>query len=53
MTSAPESNKKVSVAELLGKDAENPLTYKAKVPASRLHLPGAALVDRVWVYSDR
>ena len=42
-----------NVAELLGKDAENLLAYKAKVPASRLHLPGPDFVDRVWIQSDR
>jgi class I fructose-bisphosphate aldolase len=41
------------IAELLGKDAENLLAYKAKVPASRLHLPGPDFVDRVWIPSDR
>lgn len=39
MSSVVEAPKKSSIAELLGKDAENLLTYKAKVPASRLHLP--------------
>jgi class I fructose-bisphosphate aldolase len=29
------------------------LTYKAKVPASGLHLPGPDFLDRVWVGSDR
>jgi class I fructose-bisphosphate aldolase len=41
------------IAELLGKDAENLLAYKAKVPATRLHLPGPDFVDRVWIPSDR
>jgi class I fructose-bisphosphate aldolase len=41
------------ITELLGKDAENLLAYKAKVPASRLHLPGPDFVDRVWIPSDR
>ncbi|MBL0059474.1 MAG: class I fructose-bisphosphate aldolase [Elusimicrobia bacterium] len=53
MTTVADTSKKSSIAELLGKDAENLLTYKAKVPASRLHLPGQDHVDRVWVYSDR
>ena len=53
MSSVVEAPKKSSIAELLGKDAENLLTYKAKVPASRLHLPGADYVDRVWTASDR
>ncbi|HMZ26877.1 MAG TPA: class I fructose-bisphosphate aldolase [Elusimicrobiota bacterium] len=38
---------------MLGKDAETLLTYKAKVPASRLHLPGPDFVDRVFAQSDR
>jgi class I fructose-bisphosphate aldolase len=40
-------------AELLGKDADTLLTYKAKVPAATLHLPGPDYVDRVWSASDR
>ncbi len=39
--------------ELLGKDAENLLTYKAKVPAARLHLPSADYVSGVYGISDR
>ncbi|HRY29479.1 MAG TPA: class I fructose-bisphosphate aldolase [Elusimicrobiota bacterium] len=41
------------IVELLGKDAENLLKYKAKVPAANLHLPGPDFVDRVWALSDR
>jgi len=44
-------NKKL--ADLLGADAENLLSHKAKVPASRLHLPGPDYVDRVYGLSDR
>lgn len=43
----------IDVESILGKDAKNLLTYKAKVPASRLHLPGPDFVDRVWALSDR
>ena len=39
--------------ELLGKDVENLLTYKAKVPAARLHLPSADYVSGVYGISDR
>ena len=53
MNPVAEMTKKNSVAELLGKDAETLLTYKAKVPAGRLHLPGPDHVDRVWASSDR
>jgi class I fructose-bisphosphate aldolase len=41
------------IAELLGKDADSLLNHKAKVPASRLHLPGPDFVERVWMQSDR
>ena len=42
-----------SIESLLGKEAEDLLTYKAKVSSSLLHLPGADFVDRVWLNSDR
>ncbi len=41
------------IAELLGKDAETLLSYKAKVASSRLHLPGPDFVDRIFTLSDR
>lgn len=41
------------LTELLGSDAENLLTHKAKVSADTLHLPGSDTVDRVWSVSDR
>ena len=41
------------IADLLGKDAENLLSYKAKVASSRLHLPGPDFVDRIFALSDR
>jgi class I fructose-bisphosphate aldolase len=40
-------------ADLLGKDAESLLAYKAKVSASMLHLPGPDFVDRIFALSDR
>ncbi|MEQ1566544.1 MAG: class I fructose-bisphosphate aldolase [Myxococcota bacterium] len=40
------------IAELLGNDASM-LEYRAKVPSSKLHLPGPDFVDRVFVPSDR
>jgi class I fructose-bisphosphate aldolase len=43
----------IDVESILGKDAKDLLTHKAKVPASRLHLPGPDFVDRVWALSDR
>jgi fructose-bisphosphate aldolase, class I len=42
-----------SIESLLGKEAEDLLTYKAKVSQDLLHLPGADFVDRVWLNSDR
>lgn len=41
------------IESLLGQEAEELLTYKAKVPKDLLHLPGPDFVDRVWVNSDR
>ncbi|MBD2603248.1 class I fructose-bisphosphate aldolase [Scytonema hofmannii FACHB-248] len=42
-----------SIESLLGKEAENLLTFKAKVSSDLLHLPGPDFVDRVWINSDR
>ncbi|WP_315790854.1 class I fructose-bisphosphate aldolase [Fischerella sp. JS2] len=42
-----------SIESLLGEEAEDLLTYKAKVAKDLLHLPGPDFVDRVWVNSDR
>ncbi len=44
---------KSNIKELLGKDAENLLTYKAKVPASRIHLPSPDSVAESYGGSDR
>ena len=42
-----------TIRKTLGSDAEDLLSYKAKVPSNQLHLPGPDFVDRVWVGSDR
>jgi fructose-bisphosphate aldolase, class I len=42
-----------SIESLLGKEAEDLLTFKAKVSSDLLHLPGSDFVDRVWINSDR
>lgn len=42
-----------SIESLLGKEAEDLLTYKAKVSQDLLHLPGSDFIDRVWINSDR
>ncbi len=42
-----------SLESLLGKEAEELLTYKAKVSQDLLHLPGSDFIDRVWLNSDR
>jgi class I fructose-bisphosphate aldolase len=39
--------------ELLGKEADELLNYKAKFPKEKLHLPGPDFVDRVVAQSDR
>ncbi len=41
------------IRELLGKDADNLLNYKAKFPKDELNLPGPDFVDRVVSQSDR
>src|SRR4051794_8894184 len=42
-----------NIRELLGQDGESLLSYKAKVPAESLHLPGPDFVDRIYAASDR
>jgi fructose-bisphosphate aldolase, class I len=42
-----------NLKQLLGNDAENLLSYRAKVPAGRLLLPGPDYVDRAYALSDR
>ncbi|MEH2317071.1 class I fructose-bisphosphate aldolase [Nostoc sp.] len=49
-TTLKEAN---SIESLLGKEAEDLLTYKAKVSQDLLHLPGPDFVDRIWLNSDR
>ncbi len=41
------------IQELLGKEAEDLLSYKAKFPKEQLILPGPDFVDRVHLQSDR
>ncbi|MEH2050302.1 class I fructose-bisphosphate aldolase [Nostoc sp.] len=49
-TTLKEAN---SIESLLGKEAEDLLTHKAKVSRDLLHLPGPDFVDRIWLNSDR
>ncbi len=42
-----------SIESLLGKEAEDLLTHKAKVSQDLLHLPSPDFVDRIWLNSDR
>jgi class I fructose-bisphosphate aldolase len=42
-----------NIRELLGQDGESLLSYRAKVPAESLHLPGPDFVDRIYALSDR
>lgn len=42
-----------SIESVLGTEAEDLLTYKAKVSKDLLHLPGPDFVERIWVQSDR
>jgi class I fructose-bisphosphate aldolase len=38
---------------VLGKEAEDLLSFKAKVSQDMLHLPGPDFVDRIFAASDR
>ena len=42
-----------TTVEYLGENAENLLSYKAKVSSDLLHLPGSDFIDRTWKNSDR
>lgn len=42
-----------SIAKWLGQDADELLNYRAKIPKSQLHLPGADWVERIFAQSDR
>jgi fructose-bisphosphate aldolase, class I len=46
-------SKPQSIESLLGQEAEDLLTYQAKVSADLLHLPGRDWVDRIFAQSDR
>ncbi|MEN9869692.1 MAG: hypothetical protein RLZZ171_675 [Cyanobacteriota bacterium] len=41
------------ISSLLGKEAEDLLTYKAKIAKDTLHLPGKDFIDRIFINSDR
>ena len=41
------------IASWLGKDAENLLTYQAKISKDNLHLPGNDFIERIFANSDR
>ncbi len=41
------------IKELLGKEGDSLLTYKAKFPKDKLNLPGPDFVDRIFSQSDR
>lgn len=41
------------IGSQLGDEAEDLLTYKAKISQHLLHLPGPDFVDRIFAYSDR
>lgn len=41
------------INELLGKDADSLLSYKAKFPKEQLNLPGPDFVDRIFTQTDR
>lgn len=42
-----------NIQELLGKEASGLLSYKAKFPKEKLHIPGPDFVDRIFAQSDR
>ncbi len=41
------------IKELLGNEADDLLSYKAKFPKEQLHLPGSDFVDRIFMQTDR
>ncbi len=41
------------IQELLGKEADELLSYKAKFPKEQLNLPGPDFIDRVFLQTDR
>lgn len=41
------------IKELIGKEADDLLSYKAKFPKDQLHLPGPDFVERIFAHSDR
>ena len=41
------------IKELLGSEADSLLSYKAKFPKEKLHLPGPDFVDRIFFNTDR
>lgn len=41
------------IKQLLGKEVEELLNYKAKFPKEQLYLPGENFIDRVLLFSDR
>lgn len=48
------TQKKSSIEELLGKDADSLLNHVCKtIPKENIHLPSASYVDDVWYHSDR
>ncbi len=42
-----------SIADWLGDEADDLLTYNAKISNELLHLPGPDVVDRIFAHSDR
>lgn len=44
---------KDKLKEMLGDEADSLLSYKAKFPKDKLHLPGPDFVDRIFSHSDR
>jgi len=42
-----------ATSDYLGSETDNLLSYKAKVSADLLHLPGSDFIDRTWKNSDR
>ena len=42
-----------NIKELIGKEADSLLSYKAKFPKEQLHLPGPDFVDRIFAQTDR
>ncbi|MGB5915169.1 MAG: class I fructose-bisphosphate aldolase [Phormidesmis sp.] len=53
VATSTESKTDQSIADWLGDEADNLLSYQAKIDKSQIHLPGPDWVNRIFAQSDR